>query len=94
MPGVINTSTHPKLLWPGVKEIWGQLYDEYATEYTDLYDQFDSDKAYEQGVQITGFGLAPIKTQGGSITFDSEAQGPVNTYIIATPCFGLSRSTA
>lgn len=78
--GVINTGSHPKLLWPGVKEVWGQLYDGYATEYTDLYDVHDSDKAYEQGVQVTGFGLAPVKAQGASVTYDSEVQGPVNTY--------------
>lgn len=81
MPGgVINTGSHPKLLWPGVKEIWGQLYEGYATEYTDLYEVVDSDKAYEQGVKVTGFGLAPVKGQGAPITYDSEIQGPVNTY--------------
>ena len=78
--GVINTGSHPKLLWPGVKEIWGQLYEAYPTEYTDLYDVYDSEKAYEQGVQVTGFGLAPIKGQGAPVTYDSEIQGPVNTY--------------
>lgn len=80
MPGVINTGSHPKLLWPGVKEIWGQLYDAYETEYTDLYDVVSSEKAYEQGVQVTGFGLAPVKGQGAPVTYDSEIQGPVNTY--------------
>lgn len=81
MPGgVINTGSHPKLLWPGIKEIWGQLYDAYPTEYTDLFDWYDSDKAYEQGVQVTGFGIAPIKGQGAPVTYDSEIQGPVTTY--------------
>lgn len=78
--GVINTGSHPKLLWPGVKEVWGQLYEGYAQEYPDLYEIVDSDKAYEQGVQVTGFGLAPVKGQGAPITYDSEIQGPVNTY--------------
>lgn len=78
--GVINTGSHPKLLWPGVAEVWGQLYDGYQREYEDLYDIRDSDKAYEQGVQVTSFGLAPIKPQGQGVTYDSEVQGPVNTY--------------
>jgi len=82
MPGgAINTGSHPKLLWPGVKEVWGQLYDAYATEYVDLYEQVDSDKAYEQGVQVTGFGLAAVKPQGTSATYDSEVQGVVTTYV-------------
>lgn len=81
MPGgVINTGSHPKLLWPGVHDIWGQVYDSHETEYTDLYDIEDSDKAYEENVQITGFGLAPIKPQGAMLTYDSEVQGPVNRF--------------
>lgn len=80
MAGIINTGTHPKLLWPGVKAIWGQIYDAHPTEYTDLFDVDDSDKAYEQDVQVTGFGLAPIKGQGASMFNDSEEQGWVTTY--------------
>lgn len=36
--GVINTGSHPKLLWPGIFATWGQVYDQHAKEYTDLYD--------------------------------------------------------
>ncbi len=80
MTGVINTGSHPKFLWPGVKAIWGQVYDAHPTEYTDLYDVDDSDKAYEQDVQITAFGLAPTKGQGAAVSYDSESQGWVTTY--------------
>lgn len=78
--GVINTGSHPKLLWPGVYETWGQVYDEHATEYTDLYDVRTSDKAYEQAVQVTPFSNAVVKAQGAPITYDGEAQGVVTTY--------------
>jgi len=80
MAGVINTGTHPKLLWPGIHAIWGQVYDAHPTEYSDLYDMDTSTKAYEQDVQVTGFGLAPIKGQGQGISYDSEQQGWVTTY--------------
>jgi hypothetical protein len=78
--GVINTGSHPKLLWPGVFTTWGQVYEQHAKEYTDLYDVRNSDKAYEQGVQVTPFGLAPVKAQGAPVTYDSELQGVVSTY--------------
>lgn len=78
--GVINTGSHPKLLWPGIHAIWGQVYDEHQDEYTDLYEVLDSDKAYEQDVQVTPFGLAPIKPQGAPIPYQGEVQGPVTTY--------------
>lgn len=77
---VIMTSNHPKALWPGVKAWWGKAYDDHQTEYTDLFDTFTSDKAYEEDVQIVGFGLAPTKAQGASVTYDSEIQGPVTRY--------------
>ena len=80
MAGVINTGSHPKLLWPGIRDIWGQDYAAHPTEYTDLYDVTDSDKAYEQDVQITPFGIAPIKPEGQPGMFDSEFQGPISTY--------------
>lgn len=79
MPGgVINTGSHPKLLWPGIYDTWGQIYNEHAEEYGDLYDVVDSSKAYEELVQITPFGLAPVKSEGAPVTYDSETQGPVS----------------
>ena len=79
--GVINTSSHPKLLWPGVRATWGQIYDGHENEYPDLYEQLDSEQAYEQDVMLTSFGLAPVKGQGAPVTYDNgEIQGWVTTY--------------
>jgi len=78
--GVINTGTHPKLLWPGIYATWGQVYDEYQPQYLPCYEVLDSDKAYEQGVQVTDFGLMPVKGQGAPIQMDSEIQGIITTY--------------
>jgi len=78
--GVINTGSHPKLLWPGVFTTWGQMYDQHTKEYEDLYDIKSSDKAYEQAVQVTPFGPAVVKGQGAPVTYDSEIQGIVTTY--------------
>lgn len=77
--GVINTGTHPKLLWPGVKATWGQIYNQHPAEYPMLWDVEDSDKAYEQLVQVTGFGLPSLKNEGGPGTYDSEVQGVITT---------------
>lgn len=80
MAGPITTGSHPKALWPGVHAFWGQKYDEHAKEWPDLYDEDDSEMAYEQDVQVTPFGLAPAKPEGAPITYDYETQGPVSTY--------------
>jgi hypothetical protein len=78
--GVITTGSHPKALWPGVHDFWGQVYEAHTREWPDLYDEDDSEQAYEEDVQITGFGLAPIKPQGQALEYDSEVQGPVTRY--------------
>jgi len=74
---VITTGNHPKALWPGVKAFFGRQYNEHQVEYTDLFDEDTSDKNYEELVELTGFGLAPEKTQGASVQYDSETQGYV-----------------
>ena len=77
---VITTGQHPKALWPGIKEWWGRSYDEHQVEFTDLFDTETSDKAYEEDVEITGFGFAPVKPQGTAINYDTEAQGSITRY--------------
>lgn len=79
--GVITTGSHPKALWPGVHSFWGQKYSEHPPEYPDLFADETSNLAFEQDVQITPFGLAPRKVQGGPVTYDYETQGPVQTYL-------------
>jgi hypothetical protein len=78
---VISTGLHPKALWPGIKAWWGRSYDQLPTEYTALFDMDTSEKAYEEDVEITGFGLAPVKPEGGSIAYDTESQGAITRYV-------------
>lgn len=78
--GVITTGAHPKALWPGVKNWFGRAYDEYEAQYPDLVDEETSEKAYEEEVESTGFGLATTKPQGESITYDSDSQGYTARY--------------
>ena len=75
---VITTGNHPKALWPGIKAFWGRQYDEHMEECLDLFTFDTSTQAYEEDVEVTGFGLAPVKAEGASITFDEEIQGAVN----------------
>jgi hypothetical protein len=78
--GVITTGSHPKLLWPGIKATWGQMYAEHPWEYPALYDVENSEQAWEEDVQITPFGLAQYKAEGATGYFDTETQGPVTRY--------------
>lgn len=78
--GVINTGSHPKALWPGIREWWGREYNTHQEEWKQLVDVETSSMNYEEDVQITGFGLVPVKDQGASTTYDSEIQGFTTRY--------------
>lgn len=80
MAGLISTASHPKALWPGIKQWWGQVYDEHPVEYTDLFDSDTSGQNYEEDVQLTGFGLASVKPEGQGVQYDSEVQGFTTRY--------------
>ncbi len=63
-----------KALWPGVYAWFGAKYAEHAQQYSKLFEIKSSAKAYEELVQHTGFGLAPVKPEGSSTTYDSHSQ--------------------
>lgn len=73
--GVITTGTHPKLLWPGIKKVWDNLQNDIKPKHTMIFDVDTSDKAYEETQEIGGFGLAPVKAEGDSISYDTTING-------------------
>jgi hypothetical protein len=86
---IITTGQIAKLLWPGLNARWGMAYDKHPTEYTDLVEVHTSDKAYEEDQEMTGFGLAPIKTQGASTAYDTAGQGVTTRYTHVTYSLGF-----
>jgi hypothetical protein len=73
---VISTATTPKLLWPGIKALWGDaFYNQHEEEYSKIFDIDTSKQHYEEYQGLTGFGLAPTKTQGSPLVYDTEQQG-------------------
>ena len=80
MAGVETTGNHAKALWPGVRKFFGAKYDEHPTEWSQIFESKESTKNYEEDVQITGYGLAPVKDQGGSVAYDSMSQGFTQRY--------------
>lgn len=71
---VISTANNPKALWPGIHAWFGRFYNEHPPEWPELFESQSSEKAYEELAEISGFGLAPIKSQGAAISYDSESQ--------------------
>ncbi len=83
----ITTGSFAKALWPGVNAWYGDAYNEFPVEYTMLFDTHSSRKAFEEDVGVSGFGLAAIKTEGGSTAYDTAQQGYLTRYTHVT--YGL-----
>lgn len=77
---LINLGSFAKALQPGVRKWWGDAYKAWPVEYTAIFDQFDSDKAFEEEVGFSGFGLFQIKPDGAPIAYDSARQGFIARY--------------
>lgn len=83
----ITTGSHPKDLWPGVKRRFGTAYAEKALVFAQIFEQTNSDKAYEEVVEHTGFGLASVKSEGAAISYDTTSQGATTRFTNVT--YGL-----
>lgn len=81
MAGIITTGNIPKALYPGVREWFGLEYTEQPKHYQNIFETRQSDRAYEEDVQITGFGLVSVKPQGASVSYDSMQQGFTYRYV-------------
>src|SRR5262245_62155436 len=86
--GVITTGSFPKALWPGLQEWFGVSYAQHPKTYPSMFDIVPSDKAYEEYVQATGFGVGQFKAQGTSVSYDSQQQGFVTRLNNATYALG------
>jgi hypothetical protein len=83
----ITSSSFAKALWPGVNSWYGQAYNEHKVEYTDLFKTSTSRKAWEEDMGTSMFGLAAVKPEGSSITYDTAQQGFLTRYTHVT--YGL-----
>jgi len=86
----IATGNFAKLLWPGLNKIYGKAYDEHKVEWTDLFDEFTSRRAWEEDLSISSFGLARVKGEGEAIEYDTERQGYLQRYSHVVYALGFS----
>jgi len=77
---VITSSSFAKLLWPGLNSIYGKSYNDYPVEWDKLFEKNSSDRAYEEDLGLSSFGLAAVKNEGAPIQYDSERQGFTSRY--------------
>ena len=64
----ISRAQLAKELEPGLNALFGMEYDRYENEHAEIYDVENSERSFEEEVKLSGFGAAPIKQEGSSIS--------------------------
>src|SRR6056300_1098377 len=70
----ISRSQRVKELEPGLNALFGLEYARYEQEHTEIFDTESSDRAFEEEVMLSGFGSAPVKTEGSGISYDNAEE--------------------
>jgi hypothetical protein len=80
----INRASISKELLPGLNAVFGMEYGEVNNEHEPLYDIENSDRAFEEEVLFTGFGTAPTKGEGASVSYDDAQESYTARYTAET----------
>jgi hypothetical protein len=80
----LNRALFTKQLNLGLNTVFGMEYDRYPEQWRALYSTEQSMKAFEEDVQMIGFGAAPTKAEGAMINYDSGREGFVSRYVHET----------
>ncbi len=76
----INRASIAKELLPGLNAVFGLEYGEVDNEHEPLFEVENSDRAFEEEVLMTGFGEAPVKSEGAAVQFDDAQEGYASRY--------------
>ena len=86
----ISRAQMMKELLPGLNALFGLEYDTYDNEHEDIYDMESSDRAFEEEVQLSGFGAAPVKSEGSAIAYDTAQEAFTARYNHETVAMGFA----
>jgi hypothetical protein len=87
---MMNRSDFRKQLQEGLNTVFGMEYDRHPEEWRDAFDTETSQKAYEEDVLMYGFGAAPVKAEGASISYDDGGESYVARYNHETIALGFA----
>jgi len=70
----ISRAQLQKELVPGLNKLFGLEYAKYPEEYKMVFDIENSDRAWEEELKLSGFGLAQTKAEGAGIVYDNAQE--------------------
>lgn len=76
----INTTAIANLLRPGLSAVFGD-YPSYPSQWSEIFDTYESDKAVEIEVEMKMLGLAQIRAEGAPTAVDTMGQRIITQYV-------------
>ena len=76
----ISRAQLAKELEPGLNALFGMEYTRYENQHSEIFTTESSDRAFEEEVMLSGFGAAPTKSEGSSISFDDANEAYTARY--------------
>ena len=79
-----------KELLPGLNALFGLEYAKYGEQHTEIFESETSERSFEEETKLSGFGTAPVKEEGSSITYDNAQEAWTSRYTHETIALGFS----
>ena len=79
-----------KELLPGLNALFGLEYAKYGEEHKEIYEQETSERSFEEETKLSGFGAAPVKTEGAAVEFDNAQEAFTARYSHETISMGFA----
>ena len=79
-----------KELLPGLNALFGLEYKRYGEEHKEIYEQETSERSFEEETKLSGFGAAPVKSEGAAISYDSAQEAWTARYTHETIAMGFA----
>ena len=86
----INRAPLAKELEPGLNALFGLEYARYDNEAGEIFDTESSERAFEEEVMLSGFGSAPVKSEGSAVSFDDAQEAYTARYTHETIALAFS----
>tara|TARA_R100000234_G_scaffold39286_3_gene23364 strand:+ start:13796 stop:14707 length:912 start_codon:yes stop_codon:yes gene_type:complete len=79
-----------KELLPGLNALFGLEYAKYGEEHKEIYEAETSERSFEEETKLSGFGAAPVKTEGAAVEYDNAQEAFTARYTHETIAMGFA----
>ena len=86
----ISRSQLLKELLPGLNALFGLEYAKYGEEHKEIYESETSERSFEEETKLSGFGQAPVKTEGAAVIYDNAQEAFTARYTHETVAMGFA----